>query len=95
MGKRKKYTASQQLEAMASQWADNKAIMIIGGMCEGKALKVRQEIERQVIADGYRLPKYAIVPMEYVIKYFNINISYLKKLARLERGDLDVRTNEK
>jgi hypothetical protein len=87
MGKWKKYTASQQLEAMASQWADNKAIMIIGGVCEGTASKIRKKIEEQVITDGYRLPKSAIVPMEYVIKYFNININYLKKLAKLERGE--------
>ena len=85
--KRIKYTASQQLEAMANQWADNKAIQIIGGVGVNKAIKIRQEIEEQVKADGYRLPNYAIVPMEYVINYFHININYLKRLARLERGE--------
>lgn len=83
----KKYTASEQLQAMTSQWADNTAIRIIGGIGLNKAIQIRQEIEDQVKKDGYRLPKQAIVPMEYVINYFNININYLKKLAKIERGE--------
>lgn len=83
----KKYTASEQLQAMTSQWADNSAIRIIGGIGLNKAIEIRQEIEQQVKKDGYRLPKQAIVPMEYVINYFNININYLKKLAKIERGE--------
>ena len=63
----KRYTASQQLEAMANQWADNNAIRVIGGLGLNKAIKVRQEIEQQVKNDGYRLPKNAIVP---IYKYF-------------------------
>ena len=83
----KKYTASEQLQAMTSQWADNKAIRIIGGIGLNKAIDVRKEIEQQVKNDSYRLPKQAIVPMEYVINYFHININYLRKLAKIERGE--------
>ena len=83
----KKYTASEQLQAMTSQWADNKAIRVIGGIGLNKAIGVRKEIEQQVRNDGYRLPKHAVVPMEYVINYFHININYLKKLAKIERGE--------
>lgn len=83
----RKYTASEQLQAMTSLWADNKTIMIIGGIGMNKAIDIRKEIEEQVKKDGYKLPKDAIVPMEYVINYFNININYLKKLASLERGE--------
>lgn len=87
MAKRKYYSASEQLEAMASQWADNKAIMIIGGVGLNKASDIRREIEKKIKEDGYNLPRNAIVPMRYVINYFNIDINYLKKLANLERGD--------
>ena len=83
----RKYTASEQLNAMTSQWADNQAIKVIGGIGLNKAAMIRREIEQQVKNDGYRLPKPAIVPMEYVIEYFHININYLKKLAKLERGE--------
>ncbi len=87
MAKRKYYSASQQLKAMSSQWADNKAIMIIGGVGLNKASDIRREIEKKIKEDGYNLPRNAIVPMRYVINYFNIDINYLKKLASLERGD--------
>ncbi len=84
MPKRKYYKASDQLKAMTSQWADNKAITIIGGVGLNKAGEIRKEIEEQIKKEGYRLPRNAIVPMRYVIDYFNIDIGYLKKLARLE-----------
>lgn len=87
MAKRKYYSASEQLQAMTSQWANNKSIMIIGGVGLNKATGIRKEIENQIREDGYRLPRNAVVPMKYVIDYFNIDIGYLKKLARLERGD--------
>ena len=87
MAKRKYYSASQQLKAMSSQWADNKAIMIIGGIGLNKAVDIRKEIEQKIKEDGYNLPRNAIVPMKYVIDYFRIDINYLKKLASLERGD--------
>lgn len=83
----RKYKASEQLQAMASQWANNNDIRIIGGVGMNRAVEIRKEIENQVKADGYRLPNYSVVPMEYVINYFHININYLKKLARLERGE--------
>ena len=87
MAKRKYYSASEQLQAMTSQWANNRSIMIIGGVGLNKATDIRKEIENQIKEDGYRLPRNAVVPMKYVIDYFNIDIGYLKKLARLERGD--------
>ena len=87
MAKRKYYSASEQLQAMTSQWANNRAIMIIGGVGLNKATDIRKEIENQIREDGYRLPRNAVVPMKYVIDYFNIDIGYLKKLAKLERGD--------
>lgn len=87
MAKRKYYSASEQLQAMTSQWADNRAIMVIGGVGINKALDIRKEIEEQIKNEGYRLPRQAVVPMKYVVDYFNIDINYLKKLASLERGD--------
>ncbi len=93
MAKRKYYSASEQLQAMTSQWADNKSIKIIGGVGNNIAGKIRQEIEEQIKKEGYRLPRSAVVPMKYVIDYFNIDIGYLKKLAKLERGDENVKEN--
>ena len=87
MAKRKYYSASEQLQAMTSQWADNKSIMIIGGVGLNKAVIIRKKIEEKIKDDGLNLPRQAIVPMKYVIDYFNIDINYLKRLAKLERGE--------
>lgn len=84
MAKYLKHKASEQLLAMANQWADTKTICTIGNIGINKAMEVRKEIENQVVADGYRLPRQKIVPMRYVIDYFKIDINYLKKLAKLE-----------
>lgn len=78
------HKASEQLQAMTSQWADTDTICTIGNIGKGKAIQVRQEIEKQIKEDGYRLPRQKIVPMRYVIDYFKIDINYLKKLAKLE-----------
>ena len=83
---KKYYNASEQLQAMTNQWADNRAICIIGNIGVVKAIKIRQEIEEKIKSEGYKLPRQAVVPMRYVIDYFNIDINYLKKLASLERG---------
>ena len=81
----KKYTASEQLNAMASQWADNKTICIIGGIGMSKAIEIKKAIIEQIENDGYRVPRQSVVPMRYVIDYFGIDINYLKRLAKLER----------
>ena len=84
MGKYCRSNASEQLQAMANQWADTRTICTIGCIGMNKAIEVRKEIEQQIKADGYRLPRQKIVPMRYVIDYFKIDINYLKKLAKLE-----------
>lgn len=81
----RKYTASQQLNAMATQWADLKTICIIGGIGMNKALEIKKAIVEQIENDGYRVPRQSVVPMRYVIDYFGIDINYLKRLAKLER----------
>lgn len=87
MSKRKYYSASEQLRAMSSQWADNRTIMIIGGVGISKAAVIRKRIEEKIKDDGLNLPRQAIVPTKYVIDYFNIDINYLKRLAKLEREE--------
>lgn len=83
----KRYSASNQLRAMANQWADNHSIMIIGGIGLNKAIQIRKIIENDIKEEGYALPKPAVVPMKNVIDYFRIDINYLKRLARLEKND--------
>lgn len=85
--KRKDSTAEEILETLNKQWASNEDIAIIGGVGKNKSSEDRRKIE-EIIKDKYgkdcRLPK-AKVPMEEVVKFYNINISYLKKVAQINK----------
>lgn len=80
----KRLTANELLDALNSQWATVQDIKLIGSVGSNKAYEIKDEIRKQVEADGYRLPN-NLLPMSYVIDYFKINISYLKKVAKEDK----------
>ena len=86
MAQRKKYSIYEQLETLANQWATAEDIRIIGCVGIGKAQSIKKEIKEEIEKEGKRLP-YNLVPMKKVIEYFDIDMNYLKKLAKLERGE--------
>ena len=75
-------SADELLDIFNNQWATTKDIMKIGAVGKNKALKIKTEISAAINnQQGLTLPR-NLVPMEYVIDYFRINITYLKKVAR-------------
>lgn len=56
-------------------------IMKLGCVGKNKALEIKREIQDQAGANGYFLPN-NLVPMEYVIDYFKINITHLNKVCK-------------
>ena len=72
-------TANELLHLISRQWATTKQIMRIGNIGEGKALRIKNRIKNE-IDEPETLPRDK-VPMEEVVKFFNINIDYLKKVA--------------
>ncbi len=80
-------TADEILSLICHQWAGTKDIMKIGNIGEGRALKVKREITDLLNEEGYVLPRNK-VPMESVIKYFKINIDFLKKVTK-ERNSIN------
>lgn len=78
----KRLTAKETLERLNNQWATKRDVMDIGFIGDTSAGKVMNEITTRVLTEtDKKLPK-GLVPMEYVIKYFDINLSYLKKVVR-------------
>jgi len=77
-----KLTATETLELINSQWADTQTIKKLGSMGNEKAKEVREEIIAKYKQEhpDKKLP-YKYVRMQDVIDYFDINVSYLKKLA--------------
>ena len=78
---KKKLSANELLEIINAQWATTKDIKLIGSIGTNRANEIRQEIELKIKNNGKRLPR-GLVPMEYVIEYFDININYLKKISK-------------
>lgn len=73
--------ANDLLNMINKQWATTTDIMSIGEVGYHKALDIKKEIATALENQKYKLPKNK-VPMEFVVEYFKINISYLKKVSR-------------
>lgn len=76
-----KLNADQLLEIASSQWASAKDIMKIGSVGRNKAYAIRSEIALSLYDDDSKLRNRGLVPMNEVLKYFNIDINYLKEVA--------------
>ena len=76
-----KLNADQLLEIASSKWASAKDIMKIGSVGRNKAYAIRSEIALSLYGDDSKLRNRGLVPMNEVLKYFNIDINYLKEVA--------------
>ena len=80
-----KLNADQLLEIASSQWASAKDIMKIGSVGRNKAYAIRSEIALSLYGDDSKLRNRGLVPMNEVLKYFNIDINYLKEVSAYEK----------
>ena len=80
---KEKLSAQELLSLLSSQWADTETLMKIGCVGYNTALAIKKEIVSTAASEGYSLPR-GLVPMEMVVDYFKINISYLKKFVNKE-----------
>jgi len=74
-------TAKQVLEVASSQWATVKDIMILGRVGRNKANMIRSEIATLIYGNDSKVRNRGLVPMAEVLKYFSIDINYLKEVA--------------
>ncbi len=74
-------SANELLEKLNRQWATTKDIKEVGNIGLNKANEIRKDIQLMIERKGKRCPPY-LVPMEYVVEYFGININYLKKISQ-------------
>lgn len=83
--KSNKLNAKDLLEIASSQWASAKDIMIIGSVGRNKAYAIRNEIISDYYDGDKRVRNRRLVPMIEVLKYFNINIDYLREVSTYEK----------
>ena len=76
-----KLNADQILEIASREWASAKDIMKIGSVGRNKAYAIRSEIAISLYGDDSKVRNRGLVPMVEVLKYFNIDIDYLKEVA--------------
>ena len=79
--KKEKKKASEVLSILSQQWANVQDIMDIAAVGKNKATEIKSKIKNNLEKEGYKLPTHLIHMVE-VIKYFKIDINYLKKRAR-------------
>ena len=79
--------ADEMLEILNKQWATIQDIMKIGALGRNKARNIKNEIERNIIDQGLKLPN-NLVPMEKVIEYFKINLDFLVAINKSKNGEI-------
>lgn len=79
--------ADEMLKILNKQWATIQDIMKIGAIGRNKARNIKNEIERNIIDQGLKLPN-NLVPMEKVIEYFKINLDFLVTINKSKNGEI-------
>jgi hypothetical protein len=80
-----KLTAEQLLQVVSSQWASATDIMKIGSVGRNKAYAIRSEIAISLYGDDSKVRNRGLVPMSEVLKYFNIDLNYLREILILNK----------
>lgn len=72
---------------LSKPWANVNDIKKIGSCGRDNASCIRDTIILNIKKNGLNLPnsKVKIVPMSYVIEYFNLDIDYISKMAKTEK----------
>ena len=80
-----KLNAEEVLKVASSQWASAKDIMKIGSVGRNKAYAIRSEIALSLYNNDDKVRNRGLVPMNEVLKYFGIDINYLKEVATYDK----------
>lgn len=80
--------AKEILEIVSKPWCSNQDIMKIANVSATTANKIKQEIEKEFRKKepNKYMPAYCI-PTKEVIKYFDLDIEFLKSLVFLDKDD--------
>ena len=69
--------AKETLDLISKQWCTLSDLMLLANVGRNSALKIKKTIKNNLISQGYLVPKH-VVPMKEVVKYLDIDISYLE-----------------
>ncbi len=73
--------AKETLNLISKQWCNLQDLQKLTGLGKNNAIKLKNEIKTDLQSKGYLLPNKQL-PMNEVVNYLKINISYLQKMAK-------------
>lgn len=76
-----KLNAIEMLEIASSQWASASDIMKLGSVGRNKAYAIKNEIISELYNEDDKIRNRGLVPMTEVLKYFGIDLNYLKEVS--------------
>jgi len=79
----RKASAKEILMILNNQWLSTKDIQIVAGVGEGKARKIKSNISEEQNKKNIFTPT-NLISSESLVKYLNLNVSYLQRIARSE-----------
>lgn len=70
-------------DAILNPWSDNKRIMLIANCGKNSAIKIRQDIETEILKEGKKLPQSSpiAVPTKRVLDYLGLEEKYIFEMA--------------
>ena len=74
-------SANETLELISKQWCDLSDLKKLTGLGKNSTSKLRNEIKADLLSKGYLLPN-KLLPMNEVVNYLKINVSYLQKMSK-------------
>ena len=71
---------------ISKPWASIKEISLIANCGRNTAIRIRNNIENEIIKDGKRIPKSKtiVVPTKKVIEYLGLDLDYIINMANTE-----------
>ncbi len=73
--------AKETLKLISKQWCDLNDLRKLTGLGKNSAIKLKNEIKIDLENKGYLLPN-KLLPMNEVVNYLKINVSYLQKMSK-------------
>lgn len=78
--------AKETLDLISKQWCNINDLKKLTGLGKNSTIKLKNEIREDLINKGYQLPS-KLLPMNEVVNYLKINITYLQKMAKELTGE--------
>lgn len=73
--------AEETLTLISKPWCTLSDLMKLAGVGRNKALYIKSTIKKRLEGKGYYIP-YNVLPMQEVVKYLNIDITYLESRVK-------------